>query len=101
VQAHAAAIARAVARGRPLPERAGNPRRAALDAVFLRALDADPAGFPETFRRLVRDVPGGAFARFMADASSLSDEARVIAACPKLPFARAAARRDRPSRRRP
>ena len=91
--AHAAAIARAVAHGRPLPARAGNPRRAALDAIFLQALDADPAAFPETFRRLVRDVPGPAFARFMADASSLADEARVIAACPKLPFARAALRR--------
>lgn len=91
VQAHVAAVARSVARGRPLPARAGDARRAALDAVFLQALDDDPAAFPEVFRALVDGVGGDAFARFMADASSLADEARVIAACPTLPFARALA----------
>lgn len=91
VQAHATALARAVARGEPLPRRAGSRRRAALDAVFLRAMTNDPAAFPEHFRALVDRVPSAAYARFMADASSPPDEARVMAALPVLPFARASA----------
>lgn len=88
-QAHVAALAEAIAHDRSLPVRAGDRRRAALDSVFLQALDDEPGTFPETFRALVDGVGGDAFARFMADASSLADEASVIAACPTRSFARA------------
>lgn len=92
VQAHVGALARAIADGRPLPERAGDRRRAALDAVFLRALASDPGAFPERFRALVARVPGDVFARFMTDRSSLRDEALVMAALPPAPFAVAGVR---------
>lgn len=90
VQAHAAALARAIVRGEPLPRHAAARRGAALDAVFLHALAADPAAFPEHFRALVDRVPADAFARFMSDHSTPVDEARVMAALPAGPFARAA-----------
>lgn len=90
VQRHSAALARALARGEPPPGRLSDPRHDALDRVFLRALVADPAAFPERFRALVAGTPAGTFARFMGDASSPLDELRVIAALPKLPFALAA-----------
>ena len=95
VQSHAAAVARAVATDGPLPRRAGLARRAALDAVFLRAFADDPGAFPERFRALAERVPGDVYARFMSDASSPADEARVMAALPPLPFMRAAARTAR------
>ncbi len=91
VQAHSQAIAKAVAAGTPLPARAGLRRRGALDAVFLQAMAADPGAFPEYFRTLVERVPADAFARFMSDHSTPLDEARVMAALPTSPFARAAA----------
>lgn len=90
VQAHSIAIARAVAAGQPTPERAGLRRRGALDNVFLHALATEPEAFPERFRALVERVPGTVFARFMTDQSSPRDEARVMAALPVRPFARAA-----------
>ncbi len=90
VQRHSAALARALARGEPPPGRLSDPRHDALDRVFLRALIADPAAFPERFHALVAGTPAGVFARFMGDASSPLDELRVIAALPKLPFAAAA-----------
>lgn len=99
VQAHARALARAVATRGPLPARAGPARRAALDAVFLRAFAADPAAFPERFRALAARVPADAYARFMSDTSSPADEARVMAALPPLPFMRAAATAARRSAR--
>lgn len=92
VQAHSAAIARAVAAGEPLPARAGVRRRAALDDVFLHALAVEPDAFADRFRTLVDRVPGTTFARFMSDHSTPRDEARVIAALPKRPFLRAAGR---------
>lgn len=90
VQRHSAALAQALVRGDPPPARLSDPRHDALDRVFLRALIADPAAFPERFHALVAGTPAGVFARFMGDASSPLDELRVIAALPKLPFAAAA-----------
>ncbi len=103
VQAHSRALARAIRTGAPLPRHAASRRRAALDTVFLHALAADPGAFPEHFRTLVADVPADAFARFMSDHSSPADEARVMAALPSLPFARAAlsAAASRTARRTP
>lgn len=97
-QRHVAAVADALVAGREPPHRAGGRRAAALDAVFLQALDADPAAFGDRFRALVARTPAAAFARFMADASSPADELRVAAAMPPLPFARAALRATGASR---
>jgi len=41
---------------------------------------------------MAQRVPGDVFARFMSDASSPTDEARIIAALPKRPFMSAALR---------
>ena len=89
-QAHCGAVARAVAGGRPLPAALAPARRTLLDAVFLRALRERPAAFPRYFELLLARTAADAFARFMGDASSPADEARVIAALPKLPFLAAA-----------
>jgi lycopene beta-cyclase len=88
---HADRVARAILDG-DVPPAPGGRRQAALDRIFLRALRNDPAAFPEHFRALVAHTPGDAFARFMSDASGPADEAAVVAALPKLPFAAAAAR---------
>jgi lycopene beta-cyclase len=92
VQAHSAALARAIAAGAPAPRRAGRPRRALLDAVFLHALALHGEDFPEYFRTLVERVPGDVFARFMTDRSTAADEAAVMRALPAGPFAWAAVR---------
>jgi lycopene beta-cyclase len=83
-QAHAAAVARAIARGTPPPRRAGSARYERLDALFLRALAARPERFGELFLRLARGVSGEAFARFMSDAGRPRDDAAVVRAlaCP-------------------
>lgn len=86
LQRHVQAVAGAVAAGRPLPAGLQSARRVALDRLFLHALDAAPARFPERFRSLAAGVPGDVFARFMSDSSSLVDEARVVAALPAMPF---------------
>lgn len=92
IQAHVTAVADAVATGRPLPARAGHPRRTALDHVFLKALRSHPAAFPSWTRRMAERLPGDVFARFMVDASTPADELRVMAALPPAPFLRAAMR---------
>jgi lycopene beta-cyclase len=63
-----------------------------FDAVFLRALADRPAEAPRLFRRMFEGVDPDALVRFLADRSSLLDEARLIAALPKWPFVTAAAR---------
>jgi len=89
-QAHCRALARAVVRGEPLPQTLAPARRTLLDTVFLRALRERPGAFPRYFELLLRRTSAGAFARFMSDASTPADEARVIAALPKTPFLLAA-----------
>lgn len=90
IQRHCAALAAAVASGRPAPRTLAPARYAALDRVFLRALIRDPGAFPERFRTLLARTPPETFARFMTDASTPVDDLRVIAALPVLPFVSAA-----------
>jgi lycopene beta-cyclase len=80
IQAQCAAVAAAVAADRPAPAGLGPWRRRGLDVFFLRALARDPGAFPGHFARLAARVPGDVFARFMTDASSPADDARVVAA---------------------
>ena len=91
-QRHVARLADAFARGRPGPVPVERPREARLDAVFLEALRDDPPGFANHLLSLGRRMPGDRFARFMMDAASPADVLAMVAALPKGPFARAAAR---------
>jgi lycopene beta-cyclase len=95
IQRHCTQVARAYARGEQIPTRLGARRAAALDAIFLRALDAEPERFGEVFLRLAAGVPGDTFARFMTDDTTASEDARVIAALPKAPFLAALGRMGR------
>lgn len=61
-----------------------------MDGVFLRVLRVHPALAPQIFANLFHRVPADALARFLAGVGSRSDVLRVMMACPKLPFIRAA-----------
>jgi lycopene beta-cyclase len=61
-----------------------------MDGVFLRVLRAHPALAPQIFANLFYRVPADVLARFLAGVGSRSDVLRVMMACPKLPFIRAA-----------
>lgn len=80
IQQQVRAVAAAVAAARTPPPFASPGRAAAMDALFLRVLAAAPATFPAHFLALVRHVPADAFARFLSDAATPWDEARVAAA---------------------
>jgi len=102
LQRHVRGVARAVAAGVPPPTHMGLRRHRALDALFLRALSADPAGFDQHLVGLARGVDADVFARFMTDTSSLRDEAVIVAALARPRFLRAMAvgRAERPARAR-
>jgi lycopene beta-cyclase len=61
-----------------------------MDGVFLRALQQAPEIAPQLFYELFRGVPPAGLARFLSGVGSNSDVLRVIAACPKWRFIRAA-----------
>ncbi len=90
IQAQVDAVARAVVAGAPVPTRTGSARLELLDRIFLDVLRADPDAFPATMAALLGGTPGDVVARFMNDCSTPADEARLVAAMPPLPFARAA-----------
>lgn len=92
-QRHATALAQRLLRGRPAPSAAGPLRRRLLDAQFLQALEAAPASAASWFAALAAGVPGDAYARFMSDASSPVDEARVVRALVRPGFLAAGAAR--------
>lgn len=95
IQRHCTQVARAFARSGRLPARLAPLRVTKLDAIFLRALDAEPERFPDIFLCLAARVPGDVFARFMTDVSTPAEDAQVIAALPKGPFLSALARSSR------
>lgn len=88
LQRHARSVARAVATGAAPPAHVGRRRHDRLDALFLRVLAADPARFDRELMTLARGVDAGTFARFMTDASSLRDEAAIVAALARPSFLR-------------
>lgn len=92
-QRHATALAASLLRGGPVPSAAGPIRRRGLDAHFLRLLEGSPGGAAGWFTALAAQVPGDAYARFMSDASSTVDEARVIGALVRPGFLAATATR--------
>lgn len=92
IQAQVASVVADVLAGRIPDGRVGSARLDALDAIFLRVLADEPERFPDHFRRLAERVPAPSLARFMGDASTVLDEALVMAAPPATPFASAALR---------
>lgn len=76
-----------IANGQPPITHMPEPRlRAWMDAVFLRALAANPARAPEFFLRLADRVPPASLARFLSDDARWGDILHVMAALPPAPF---------------
>ncbi len=63
-----------------------------MDRIFLSFLAQHPSDAPEVFFHLFQRVPSDHLVRFLSDRASIIDIARVIAAMPKRPFIRQAAR---------
>ena len=82
----AAMAARVAAGGVPVPPPGRSAKAVLLDRVFLSYLRRRPAVAPALFADLFAAVLPDALARFLSDAGSPADDARVIAALPKLPF---------------
>ena len=101
IQRQAGAVAAAIIAGRPLPTRVASPHSDLLDRVFLRALARSRR--PQDLFLATAGVDADVFARFMTDAGSPRDEARIIAALPVGEMTRAAlgvtARRRIPGQR--
>ena len=93
IQRHARALAERLARdevpARPAPRGA---RTLLLDRIFLSYLARHPAGGPALFTQLFERTDPDVLARFMSEASSPTDDVRVMRSLPALPFAREALR---------
>ena len=61
-----------------------------MDAVFLRVLKEYPSLAPKIFFDLFAKVPPDALARFLSGVATPLDVVRVVSACPKIPFLKAA-----------
>ncbi|WP_169977501.1 lycopene cyclase family protein [Tautonia rosea] len=66
-----------------------------FDAVFLRALLDRPSRAPDLFARMFDGVDADPLVRFLSDRSTLTDDLRMVAALPKVPFLIAASRSTR------
>lgn len=90
IQQQVDAVAAALAAGTPVPARTTSTRLDLMDRVFLDVLREDPGAFAQTMTSLFDGAPAEVVARFMNDASSPLDEARLAAAMPLASFTRAA-----------
>jgi lycopene beta-cyclase len=93
IQKWSRAVAQRIAKGgyRRLPQ----PRSQLstyMDRIFLSFIEAHPSEAPKVFFRLFQRVPPNRLVRFLSDSATPGDIARVIAAMPKRPFIRQAAR---------
>jgi lycopene beta-cyclase len=84
-------LARAVTTGEE-PAKVHPRRLRVLDGIFLRFLRDRPGRSPEVYARMFADTPPDALVRFLTERSTLSDETRLIAALPKMPFIETVAR---------
>ncbi len=91
-QQQVAALADRIVAGNPSAAPVGRRHDALLDRVFLNVLQDDPEGFSPNFLMLGRRLSGDRFARFMMDMATPLDLFCMIAALPKPPFLRGAAR---------
>lgn len=93
VQRWSRAVASDLAAGRVPRARHPRSRRSlAMDRIFLCYMSRHPERMPATFLRLFERVPADALVRFLSDRGTLGDAARVVAALPKGPMVREAAR---------
>ena len=99
-QLQVAALAARVAEGIPSAVPVGRDRDVFLDRVFLNVLQHAPEAFSRNLMMLAKRLSGDRFARFMMDAASPVDLLGMIAALPKPPFVRGAARVSREHVRR-
>lgn len=81
-----ACAAQITAGGAPIGHPPEPVLRAFMDKVFLKALARSPGRSADFFMALARHVPPAALVRFMSDAASPIDLARVITALPPSPF---------------
>lgn len=91
IQRQSRAIARALARNAPVPRHYEPGIYAALDRVFLRALQAHPAAAPHYFFRLFQLAPPDALIRFLSEDGGLLETFQIVRALPASPFLQAAA----------
>lgn len=89
IQAWASVAATRIAAGLPPVAPATRPIESTMDAVFLRALTANPERAASWFLAMADALGAERFARFMSDDASIGDWAQVIAALPKSSFIRA------------
>jgi lycopene beta-cyclase len=72
-----------------------------LDAIFLRVLADRPDLAPDVFGRMFDRADPASVVRFLGERSTAVDDARIIAALPKMPFVAAAIRSAISACRRP
>ena len=91
IQRYCRALAASLTGAGENPEGVHPWRYGPLDRVFLRLLRERPESCPAIYARMFAGTPPGPLVRFLTEGSSPLDDARLIAALPKLPFVRLAA----------
>jgi lycopene beta-cyclase len=93
IQRDSAAVAASLVRhGHPFDLPAPSGRHRFLDAVLLEVVARDPGAVEPAFARLFSRNSGDVVLRFLDEATSRVQEARLVATLPRAPFLRAAAR---------
>jgi lycopene beta-cyclase len=93
IQEDGAAIAASLSRNsHPFIVRRSRRRFQLLDAIFLDALDQEPALLDQSFAAMFAHNPAERVLRFLDERSSVADELRLIATLPVRPFLRSAVR---------
>ena len=93
IQRDSAAVATSLVRhGHPFDLPVASVRHRFLDAVLLEVVARDPGAVEPAFARLFSRNAGDVVLRFLDEATSPVQEARLVATLPRAPFLRAAAR---------
>ena len=94
IQEQCRQLADAVVRGKLecFGERPAAARYRFFDAVFLQAMQDDPAAFPGYFQRLFQRIPPDALTAFLSETSTWRSDSQIIQSLPVKPFLRAAVR---------
>lgn len=86
IQRYCRELAAAIASGGEPPVNVHPWRLDLLDSLFLRFVRERPKECPEIYRRMFSGVSPDPLVRFLTERSTPLDEARLIAALPKMPF---------------
>jgi len=93
IQRDSAAVASSLVRhGHPFDLPTPSVRHRFLDAVLLEVVARDPGAVEPAFSRLFSRNSGDVVLRFLDEATTRVQEARLVATLPRAPFLRAAAR---------